>query len=147
MRFSPHRSPSAWATALRTDRRGSVGVMFGLLAPLLVLTIAFGIDVTAWYRDAQHLQGLADRTAVSAAPLWSSGDRAGALDVAAALVAVDGQAIIIDHAGAVQAGQWAGRHDAFEITISGHQQHLLAGLFAPSRQAAHAVAIRDRLVE
>jgi Flp pilus assembly protein TadG len=129
------------------DRRGSVGVMFGLLAPLLVLTAAFGIDVTAWYRDAQHLQGLADRTAASAAPLWSSGDRAAALEVAAALVAVDGPGVVIDHAGAVTAGRWAGQRDAFSITLSARQQHLLAGLFEPDRQTAHAVAIKNQLVE
>ncbi|MBC7504640.1 MAG: hypothetical protein H7267_02760 [Sandarakinorhabdus sp.] len=146
MRVNPYRASIASVALVRTDRRGSVGVMFGLLAPLLVLTAAFGIDVTAWYRDAQHLQGLADRTAVSAGPLWSSGDRAEALEVVAALVEVDGQAVVIDHAGAVKSGQWASRRDAFEITLSGRQQYLLAGLFGPSRQTAHAVAIKSQLV-
>jgi hypothetical protein len=121
--------------------------MFALLAPLLVLTIAFGIDVTGWYRDAQHLQGLADRVAASAGPLWRAGEHDAALAVAQALVGRDGQATALDHAGAVSQGAWSGNADAFEIVLSSNQQHLLAGLFAPSRQGARAVALDARLVE
>lgn len=128
------------------DRRGSVAVLFGLLAPIFVLTVAFGVDTTAWYRDALHLQGLADRTAVSAAPLWRAGDRAGALAVAKALVVTDAAGVTLDHAGAVTSGPWSARRDSFEVVLSRRQQHLLAGLFAPGRQSARAVAVETRLV-
>ena len=56
------------------DRRGAVALLFALLAPLLLLAVAFGSDVPSWYRDALHLQGLADRAALSAGPLWADGD-------------------------------------------------------------------------
>ena len=124
-------------------------MLFGLLAPLLILAVAFGIDVTAWYRDALHLQGLADRAAQSAGPLWHDGDRAGAAAVVAALVAADDVTASLDYAGNPRSGRWAGNRQAIEIIVSGRQQHLLAGLYVDDddRQAARAVALAGRLVE
>lgn len=116
--------------------------MFGLLAPLLVLAVAFGVDVPAWYRDALHLQALADRAALSAAPLWVDGDRRAAIAVATALVAADGATL--DHAGADRAGRNAG----FEVAVSSRKRHLLATLpLGDERQEARAVAVADRLIE
>lgn len=129
------------------DRRGAVAILFGLLAPLLVLGIAFGIDVTAWYRDALHLQHLADRAAASAGPLWRTGDREAAVAVVAALVDGDALNVEIESVGAATSGRWRGNREAFEVGISADQQHLLAGLFAHSRQSARAVAVDSRLVE
>ncbi|MBC7520043.1 MAG: hypothetical protein H7268_02955, partial [Sandarakinorhabdus sp.] len=90
------------------DRRGAVAILFGLLAPLIILAVAFGIDVTAWYRDALHLQGLADRAAASAGPLWRDGDRAGAPAVVAALVGADAMDVQIERVGSATGGHWAG---------------------------------------
>lgn len=117
-------------------------MLFGLLAPLLVLVVAFGIDATAWHRDGLHLQHLADRAATSAGPLWAGGDRRQALAVAAALVAADGDEVRLDHAGAASDAT----PDAIEIVVSSQQRHLLAGLFADSRQRARAVAIKHRRI-
>jgi uncharacterized membrane protein len=127
---------------LACDRRGAVGLLFGLLAPLLVLAVAFGIDATGWYRDALHLQGLADRAATSAGPLWASGDRQQALAVAAALVAADGGDVHLDHAGPAPGAPT----NAIAIILSSRQHHLLARLFAASRQRARAVAIGTRRI-
>jgi uncharacterized membrane protein len=135
------------AAPVLADRRGAVAVLFGLLAPLIILAVAFGIDVTGWYRDALHLQHLADRAAASAGPLWRSGDRAGAAAVAEALVAADAPDVRIEHIGAATGGRWAGDKSALEVAVSGDQAHLLVGLFAASRQSARAVAIDSRLVE
>jgi uncharacterized membrane protein len=129
------------------DRRGTVAILFGLLAPLIILGVAFGIDVTAWYRDALHLQGLADRAAASAGPLWHDGDREGAVAVVVALVEDDELDVEVESLGAVTSGRWRGYREAFEVGISADQQHLLAGLFAQSRQSARAVALDARLVE
>lgn len=125
---------------LLTDRRGAVGVLFGLLAPLLVLAVAFGIDVTGGYRDALHLQGLADRAATSAGPLWAAGDAKHAMAVAAAIVAADGD-VRLDQAGAAP-----DRQDAIEIVVSCRQRHLLSGLFIATRQSARAVAVKSRRI-
>jgi uncharacterized membrane protein len=126
---------------LLADRRGAVALLFALLAPLLLLAVAFGIDVPAWYRDALHLQGLADRAALSAAPLWAEGQHKPAIAVAEALVAADGATL--DHAGADRAG---GR--GFEVAVSSRKAHLLASLpLGEERQQAHAVAVGRRLVE
>ena len=100
------------AKGLRHDRRGGVGILFGLIAPLLVLAVAFGIEVTGGYRDALALQGLADRVAVSAGPLWQAGDRSGAMQLARALAGD----VTIDRQGAVDAGSDTGKKRASTVT-------------------------------
>jgi Flp pilus assembly protein TadG len=123
------------------DKRGAVALLFALLAPLLLLAIAFGIDVPSWYRDALHLQGLADRAALSAGPLWADGQHKAAVAVAEALVAADGATL--DHAGADRAGG-----KGFEVAVSNRKAHLLASLpLGEERQQAHAVVMGRRLVE
>ena len=123
------------------DRRGAVALLFALLAPLLLLAVAFGIDVPSWYRDALHLQGLADRAALSAGPLWAEGQHKSAVAVAEALVAADG--VTLDHAGADRAGG-----KGFEVAVSNRKAHLLASLpLGDERQQAHAVAVGRKLVK
>jgi uncharacterized membrane protein len=126
---------------IRHDRRGAVALLFALVAPLLLLAVAFGVDVPSWYRDVLHLQSLADRAALSAGPLWAEGDRKAAIAVAEALVAADGATL--DHAGADRAGG-----KGFEVAVSNRKAHLLASLpLGEERQQAHAVAVGARLVE
>ena len=124
-----------------SDRRGAVALLFALLAPLLLLAVAFGSDVPAWYRDALHLQALADRAALSAGPLWADGRHREAVAVAEALVAADGARL--DHAGADRGGS-----KGIEVAVSSDRAHLLASLpLGRDRQEARAVAIGRRLVE
>ena len=158
------------AKGLRHDRRGGVGILFGLIAPLLVLAVAFGIEVTGGYRDALALQGLADRVAVSAGPLWHAGDRSGAMQLARALAGD----VTIDRQGAVDAGsdtgkkagkygdkhgdrhadkhadkgaaKNAGRDDAYEIIVS-QRKRVFFGLIGSGRGTARAVAVGARRVE
>jgi uncharacterized membrane protein len=126
---------------LFADRRGAVALLFALLAPLLLLAVAFGSDVPAWYRDALHLQALADRAALSAGPLWAEGAQHEAIAVAEALVAADGARL--DHAGADRGGG-----KGFEVAVSSARAHLLASLpLGRDRQEARAVAAGGRLVE
>lgn len=130
------------ARQLLADRAGAVGILFGLLAPLLVLAVAFGIDVTGWYRDALHLQGVADRAAISAGPLWLAGDTGGARAIAAAIVADDGGDTTLESSGSPPANP-----RAFAVAVSCPKQHLLVGLVAPGRYTAWAVAQGGRLIE
>jgi Flp pilus assembly protein TadG len=111
--------------------------LFGLLAPLLVLAVAFGVDVTASYRDALHLQALADRAALSGGPLALAGDNAGARAVAKAIVEADGTANL----------DRADGDKRFEVSLSRPARHLLAGLVTTAPHTAHAVASGARLVE
>lgn len=118
-----------------------MALLFGLVAPLLVLAVAFGVDVPGWYRDALHLQGLADRATLSAGPAWADGDRMGAVAIAKAIVALDGA--MLDHAGADR-----GSSKGFEIAVSSRKAHLLATVpLGSERQEARAVAMGGRLVE
>jgi uncharacterized membrane protein len=127
---------------LARDRRGAVGLLFGLLAPLLVLVVALGIDATGRTRDALHVQGLADRVATSAGPLWAAGARQQAEAVAVALVAADGSDTRLDHIGPAPSGG----ADALEIIVSRPERHVLAALVAPGRHRARAVAVKTRRV-
>jgi Flp pilus assembly protein TadG len=118
-------------------RSGAVGLLFALLAPLLVLVVAFGIDVTTAYRDALHLQALADRAAISAGPLALAGDKAGARAVAAALITTDGRAELVTAQG----------DKRFEVTLASPAHHLLAGLIDSPPHTARAVASGAQLIE
>jgi uncharacterized membrane protein len=121
---------------VRADRSGAVGLLFGLLAPLLVLVVALGIDATRWYRDSLHLQALADRAAISAGPLWKAGNPAAARETAAALVAADASDAQIDHQGGDK---------SYVITLSSPAHYLLTGLFVLDRHHAQAQTDGTRL--
>ena len=120
------------------DRRGGVALLFGLLAPLLVLIVALGIDGTRWYRDALHVQALADRVAISAGPLWQAGQAAAARETALALVAADGSGAQID---------WHGGIKSYQVQLSSPAHHLLTGLYIADRHKAQAAAQGARLTQ
>ena len=108
--------------------------MFVLLAPVLLLAIGFGIDATAAYRDSLHLQRLADRAALSAAPLLTGRDRAAPHAVAAALVAADDGGVWLDYAGPTPG-------DGIEVIVSSDRSHPIAALVPGGpRNWARAVA-------
>lgn len=118
------------------DRRGAVALLFGLLAPLMILIVVLGIDATRWYRDALHLQALADRVAISAGPLWQAGQAAVARETALALVAADGSGARID---------WQGGTKSYEVHLGSPAHHLLTGLYSADRHTAQAAAQGARL--
>ena len=135
--------------AFRHCRHGGVAVLTALLAPLLLVAVAFGIDVSGWYRDSLHLQALADRAALSAGPAFAAGDRSAALAIAAAVIENDDVAARIDAAGVPRSGRRQGQIRAFEIIVSSQAQHLVAGLYAgqSTRLSARAVVVQARRVE
>jgi len=49
------------------DERGGVLVMFALFAPVLILFMAFVLDVGNWFEHKRHLQLQADAGALAAA--------------------------------------------------------------------------------
>jgi len=48
---------------LRTDRRGSVALMTGIMAPVMIMMLAMGIEVTSWSVANLELQRIADISA------------------------------------------------------------------------------------
>ena len=124
-------------------------MLTALLAPLLLVTVAFGIDVSGRYRDALHLQALADRAALSAGPAFAAGDRNAALVIAAAVIDNDDVVARIDTAGVPRSGRHQGQSRAIEIIVSSEARHLVAGLYAgqSTRMSARAVVVQARRVE
>lgn len=124
-------------------------MLTALLAPLLLVAVAFGIDVTGWYRNSLHLQALADRAALSAGPAFAAGDRGAAYAIAEAVVDNDDVAARVDAAGVPRSGRWQGHARAFEIIVSSEAHHLVAGLYAgqSTRLSARAVVLQAKRVE
>jgi hypothetical protein len=54
-----------------SEERGSVIVLFALLAPALVLVIAFAVEIGNWYEHRRHLQVQTDAAVLAGAQLFS----------------------------------------------------------------------------
>lgn len=50
------------------DQRGVVAVYVAILLPVLVIVVAFAVDISRWYVELQRLQKTADAAALAAAP-------------------------------------------------------------------------------
>src|SRR5258708_40213146 len=64
---SPMRSRPGACRRLARDERGATLVMFALALPVLMLMIAFVLDVGNWFEHKRHLQMQADSAALAAA--------------------------------------------------------------------------------
>ena len=128
------------------DRRGAVGIVFALLAPVLLLAATVAMDRIGEAREILELQGLADRAAISAGPLWAEGQRERAIAIAAALVAIDGGGARLDHAGTARHGRWAKTPEAIEISVSRQRRRFVSDILGSGRPSARAVAIKTRRV-
>ena len=51
------------------DDSGAVAVLVALLLPILLICVAFAVDVSRWYLELQRLQRTADAASLAAAPL------------------------------------------------------------------------------
>jgi len=69
------------------DRRGSVAMMAGILAPVMVMTMAMGIEVTDWSVKNLELQRVADAAALAGAQQYVVSNNAQAATGTAANVA------------------------------------------------------------
>src|ERR1700730_13005747 len=71
-RFPRRDAPAAaprvgLATRFMRDRSGAYAVMFGLMAPVFIGTLALGGETGLWYSTHEKMQGAADSSAISAA--------------------------------------------------------------------------------
>jgi hypothetical protein len=55
------------AARFMRDRSGAYGIMFGLMAPVFIGTLALGSETGRWYAAQEAMQGAADSAAMSAA--------------------------------------------------------------------------------
>ena len=55
---------------LATDRRGAVAVLIGLSAPVLMMAVGLGVELSSWTVTQQELQRTADVAALAAAEAY-----------------------------------------------------------------------------
>jgi Flp pilus assembly protein TadG len=76
---------------LRADKRGSVALMTGIMAPVLVMSLALGIEVTSWSVSTVELQRAADVAAWAGAMQYAASSNAQtAAQVAADVAEING---------------------------------------------------------
>jgi Flp pilus assembly protein TadG len=62
------------AARFMRDRSGAYAVMFGLMAPVFIGTLALGSETGLWYSTQAKMQGAAESSAISAAVGLIGGD-------------------------------------------------------------------------
>jgi Flp pilus assembly protein TadG len=67
--------PVTWARRIRPElgRRGAVAILVGLSAPMLLMAVALGVEVSSWTVTQQKLQRTADAAALAAAEAYYRG--------------------------------------------------------------------------
>jgi hypothetical protein len=75
---------------LRTDKRGGVAVMMGLLFPVLLAGLGLGFEVSSWYLRSRAMQNAADAAVMAAASNGEDNFNVEAAAVAAHYGYVDG---------------------------------------------------------
>ena len=75
---------------LRTDRRGGVAVVMGLLFPMLLAGLGLGFEVSSWYLRSRAMQNAADAAVMAAASNGEDNFNDEAASVAAHYGFVDG---------------------------------------------------------
>ena len=86
-------APNALLMKLLDHRQGSVALMTGIMAPVLVMTLAMGVEVTSWSVTNLDLQRIADVSAWAGAAQYASTQNAqSATQTAADVAEINGAA-------------------------------------------------------
>ena len=75
---------------LRTEQRGGVAVMMGLLFPVLLAGLGLGFEISSWYLRSRAMQNAADAAVMAAASNGEDNFNVEAAAVAAHYGYVDG---------------------------------------------------------
>jgi len=133
------------AARFMRDRSGAYAVMFGLMAPVFIGTLALGSETGLWYSTQQKMQGAADSSAISAAVGLIAGNTNYTLQ-ADATAASDG--FVTGSSGTVvtvnnppKSGPNTGTAGAIEVIIQQPQKLLFSSLFLKSPVAVQARAV------
>src|ERR1700693_3611907 len=111
---------------LRTDERGAVSVMMGVLIIPLVGALGIGFEVSNWYMTARGMQNAADAAALAAATNGGSNYDVEAKAVAAQYGFVNGTNNISIAASNTAACPGGGGNSCYSVTISGFVPLLLS---------------------
>src|SRR3954468_3868142 len=118
-------SIAAKLTCLRTDERGAVAVIMGVLMVPLVGALAIGFEVSNWFLVTRAMQNAADTAAIAAATNAGSNYDVEAKAVAAQYGFVDGNnnvSIAVSNTATCPGGT----NTCYSVTISGFVPLLLS---------------------
>jgi Flp pilus assembly protein TadG len=128
------------------DQQGTIAIMTGLSATVLVGFAALAIDVASWQVAQRSMQGAADAAAYSAGVAYNRGDgtdfHTQAKGITAAQGYVDGQngaTVAVNRPPTL--GSHTGSATAIEVIIQQPQPRFLAGLFLSSNPTVNARAV------
>jgi Flp pilus assembly protein TadG len=131
---------------LWNDQRGTIAVMTGLCATVLVGFAALAIDASSWQVAQHSMQGAADAAAYSAGVAYNKGDGTSYVTQAKGITAAQGY--VDGQNGATVAvnkpptsGSHTGTSTAIEVVITQPQPRFLAGLFLSSNPTVTARAV------
>jgi Putative Flp pilus-assembly TadE/G-like len=132
--------------SLWNDQRGTIAIMTGLGATVLVGFAALAIDVASWQVAQHSMQGAADSAAYSAGVAYNRGDGTSYITQAKGITAAQGY--VDGQNGATVAvnqpptsGSYTGTATAIEVIITQPQPRFLAGLFLSSNPTVTARAV------
>jgi Flp pilus assembly protein TadG len=141
------RRNAAFGLAARfiRDRSGTYAVMFGLIAPVFIGTLALGSETGLWYATQTKMQGAADASAISAAIGLNGGDTNVTLE-ANATAASDGfvngsKGTVVTVNKPPLSGPNVGNPGAVEVIIKQPQALLFSSLFLNSPVVVQARAV------
>ena len=104
-------------TRLRSDQRGTVAVMMGLLLPVLLGSLGLGFEISNWYLKSRWMLNAADSAAISAASNGKDNYDAEAKAVAAQYGFVDGSTnvtVTVSNSAVCPSGG----NDCYSVTIT-----------------------------
>jgi hypothetical protein len=124
------------ATRFMRDRSGAYALMFGLMAPVFIGTLALGSETALWYSTHQKMQDAADSSAISAAVGLIGGNTNYTLQAKATTGSngfVDGSSgTVVTVNNPPKSGPNTGTAGDVEVIIKQPQKLLFSGLFLKS---------------
>jgi hypothetical protein len=124
------------AARFMRDRSGAYAVMFGLMAPVFIGTLALGGETGLWYSTHEKMQGAADSSAISAAVGLIGGNTNYTLQAKATAASngfVDGSSgTVVTVNNPPKSGPNTGTTGDVEVIIKQPQKLLFSGLFLKS---------------
>lgn len=146
----------AQAVAMSGDRRGSVALLTGIMVPVLVMSVALGVEITSWSVGKVQLQRIADLSAWAGAMQYASlNDPQMATRVAAdvaELNGVSGATVRTWSAGTLTttdnlvtaqlvSGVHSASDNAIKVTVKRSVLKTLSGIFPSTQQSVTLSAV------
>jgi hypothetical protein len=133
------------AARFMRDRSGAYAVMFGLMAPVFIGTLALGSETGLWYSTHERMQDAGDSSAISAAVGVIGGDTNWTLE-ANATAASDGfvngsSGTVVTVNNPPKSGPNTGTAGDVEVIIKQPQKLLFSSLFLKSPVVVQARAV------